>query len=141
MMKLPKEGLISLEGTTYNRVKWSIQEVKLDMANVISQQEGKNWVTVKFAMPALREGSIFDVEYGSRCSFVIHNLDWSFQHKYPCLWSEYDLTLPDAYLYTIKYQGDSSFFIHTVEPVYHEAIEPQNQGKMITESFQMGKKE
>ena len=41
MMKLPDEGLVKLEGTTYNLVNGSIQEVKLDQANVISQQEGK----------------------------------------------------------------------------------------------------
>ena len=68
-------------------------------------------------MPALKEGSIFDVAYISRCSFRNHDLTWSFQHKYPCLWSEYDLTLPYADLYSIKYQGDSSFFIQTMEPL------------------------
>jgi Domain of Unknown Function with PDB structure (DUF3858) len=140
IIRLPTEGLISLEGTTYNRVNGSIQSVKLDQANVISQPEGKNWVTVKFAMPALREGSIFDVEYSSRCTFIIHNLDWSFQHKYPCLWSEYDLSLPDAYLYSVKYQGDSSFFIHTVEAAYHEAVDPQFQGKLLLSHFKWVKK-
>jgi hypothetical protein len=140
MIRLPKEGLISLKGTTYNRSNGNIQEVNLDQANVISQPDGKNWVTMKFAMPALREGSIFEVEYGSRCSYIIDNLDWSFQHKYPCLWSEYDLTLPDAYLYSIKYQGDSSFFVHTVEAAYREAIEARFQGKLILSHFRWVKK-
>jgi hypothetical protein len=140
IIRLPDEGLIRLKGTTYNRSNGSIQAVNLDLASVISQPEGKNWVTVKFAMPALREGSIFDVEYSSRCSYIIHNLDWSFQHKYPCLWSEYDLRLPDAYLYSIKYQGDSSFFIHTVNAEYREAIDPQFQGKLILSHFRWVKK-
>src|SRR6201995_4501925 len=66
MIRLPDEGLIRLTGTTYNRNGSTIQEVNLDQASVIYHQEGKNWITVKFAMPALREGSIFDVEYSSR---------------------------------------------------------------------------
>ena len=115
MLKLPKEGLIFLEGTTYNLVNGNIQEVKLDQSAIISQPEGKNSVIIKFAMPSLSAGSIFDVEYSSRCSDIIHNLDWSFQHQYPCLWSEYNLTLPDVYGYSVQYQGDSSFFIHTVK--------------------------
>ncbi len=43
LMKLPDEGLVKLEGTTYNKINESIREVRLDQANVISQQEGKNW--------------------------------------------------------------------------------------------------
>jgi hypothetical protein len=140
MIRLPKEGLIWLEGTTYNRVNGSIREDKLDQSAVISQQEGKNWVTVKFAMPALKEGSIFDIEYGSRCAFIVQNLEWNFQHKYPCIWSEYDLTLPDAYLYSIKYQGDSSFFINKVDPVYREGGDSRFQGKLLLSHFRWVKK-
>src|ERR1700755_2846642 len=40
LMKLPDEGLVKLEGTTYNKINGSIQEVRLDQTNVISQQEG-----------------------------------------------------------------------------------------------------
>ena len=139
-MKLPDEGLVKLEGTTYNKINGSIREVRLDQANVISQQEGKNWVMVKFAMPALSEGSIFDVGYVSRCAFRNHDLSWSFQYKYPCLWSEYDLTLPDADMYSIKYQGDSSFFINTVEPVFRESADTLLQGRLLQSHFKWVKK-
>ena len=140
LMKLPDEGLVKLEGTTYNKINGSIQEVRLDQASVISQQEGKNWVMIKFAMPALSEGSIFDVGYVSRCSSRNHDLSWSFQHKYPCLWSEYDLTLPDADMYSIKYQGDSSFFIHTMEPVFRKSVDTLLQGRLLQSHFKWVKK-
>jgi hypothetical protein len=140
MIKLPQEGLVSLEGRTYNRVNGAIKEVKLDRASVISQPEGKNWVVVKFAMPALKEGSIFDIEYSCRYSYLIHDLSWSFQNRYPCLWSQYDLVLPDAHLYSIKYQGDSSFFKQTIEPVNHETINPLFQVKSSLSHFQWIKK-
>ena len=109
---------------------------KLDHGNVISLPEGKNWATVIFAMPALKEGSIYDVEYSCRYSYIIHDLSWSFQYKYPCLWSQYDLILPNANLYSIKYQGDSSFFKQTVEPVRHETINPLFQEKSSLIHFQ-----
>jgi hypothetical protein len=140
MIKLPEEGLVSLEGRTYNRVNGVIQEVKLDRASVIIQQQGKNWATVKFAMPALKEGSIFDVMYSCRYSYIVHDLSWSFQHKYPCLWSQYDLMLPNANLYSIKYQGDSSFFKQTVKSVNRETINPLFQVKSSLIHFQWIKK-
>ena len=98
-------------------------------------------MTIKFAMPGLKEGSIFEVEYVSRCSFIVQDLDWPFQHKYPCLWSKYDLTMPDAYLYSIKYQGDSSFYTHIVETVTTETIAPQSQGKLLMSHFRWIKKD
>ncbi len=91
-------------------------------------------------MPALSVGSIFDFGYVSRCSFRNHDLSWSFQYKYPCLWSEYDLTLPDADMYSIKYQGDSSFFINTVEPVFRESADTLLQGRLLQSHFKWVKK-
>lgn len=117
---LPKPGLLDLKGVTYNLENGKIHKDYLDLASVYTEKEGKDEVNKKFAMPGLKEGSIFDLEFTIRSpSTIMTPIEWSFQSAYPCLWSEYDLTLPEANRYTIKYHGDSVFYIHNTELVTH----------------------
>ncbi len=143
-LKLPKPGLIGLKASTFNIEKGIMNEVKLDPASVISEKEGGNGMIVKFALPSLKEGSVFEIEYSFRSSFDIHNINgskilqdfnWDFQNAYPCLWSEYDLTMPDASLYTIKYQGDSSFYINQVDTIVHVSDDHSYQEKTLFSHF------
>jgi transglutaminase-like putative cysteine protease len=131
ILKLPKPGLLDIKGITFNLENGVIKEEKLDPDYVYNEKEGKVWSTVKFAMPALKAGSVFDIEYTIRSAFTSQYSSWDFQKPYPCLWSEYDLTLPDAYLYTIKYQGDSSFHIHSVDTVLRTSNDVYYSGRSI----------
>ncbi len=73
-LKLPKPGLIELKASTFNIEKGILNEVKLDPASVLSEKGWENWMIVKFALPALKEGSVFEIEYSIRSSFNIQNL-------------------------------------------------------------------
>lgn len=115
MMTLPEPGLLNLKGITYNLDDGEIRKTRLEMNSVFTTNESKISAVEKFAMPGLKAGSLFDVEYSIRSALQTQDINWSFQRKYPCLWSEYDLALPDAYKYTIKYDGDSSYYIQTID--------------------------
>ena len=92
-----------------------LRETKLDPSAVFTEKLSKNTSIAKFAMPAVKEGSVLDVEYTIRSSVQVRDISWNFQNAFPCRWSEYDLLLPDASLFHIKYQGDTSYYIHDVE--------------------------
>ncbi len=116
---LPKPGLLKLKGVTYNLENGKIRKDYLGLTSVFTVKEGKNREIKKFALPALKEGSIFDVEYTIRAPSWKTPIGWEFQSAYPCFWSEYDLTLPDALPYSMKYYGDSVFHIRSTELVTH----------------------
>jgi hypothetical protein len=135
IVNLAKPGLEELKGVTFNLENGKIKKDYLDLASVFSEKEGKDRIIEKFAMPALKEGSIFDIEYTIRSASLVHNINWDFQSAYPCLWSEYDLTLADAYRYTIKYQGDSNFYVHSVELVTHVSEDRSYHEKLSMSHF------
>jgi hypothetical protein len=143
-LKLPKPGLTMLKASTFNLENGIMNEEKLDPESVFSEKEGKDLMIVKFALPALKEGSVFDIEYATRSSFnfqdinnfqVIRDFNWNFQNVYPCLWSEYNLTIPNANNYFIKYQGDSSFYINRIDTIEHASDDPPYQRRTYFSHF------
>ncbi len=135
LQTVSKPGLIRLRGITYNLENNQIHEDELDQGSVFTEKEGKTQEVEKFTMPGLKEGSVFDLEYTVRSSFQVLDINWKFQKNYPCLWSEYDLTMPDAYQYSIKYRGDTSFFIHTVDITNHISPGFSNTEQILMSHF------
>ena len=120
------EKLSSIKGSTFNLDNGVINETKLDGKSIFSTKESKNYESRKFTLPALKEGSIFDLEYTIRSPFTFQLRSWDFQGEYPCLWSEYVVTIAPPFHYMMKLQGDTSFDINTsdeISSLFHIRVE------------------
>jgi len=106
-----EEELMNLKGTTYNLENNQIIETKLDKNSVFKDRIDKNTTIKKFTLPALKEGSIVEVEYKIKSDFMMYLRSWTFQSKYPILWSEYKVAMPVFFSYIILSQGYQKFYI------------------------------
>jgi hypothetical protein len=107
------EKLYALKGSTFNLENGVITEMKLDEKSVFSEKYSKNYDSKKFSLPALKEGSVFDLEYTIKSDFDTELRPWNFQGEYPRLWSEYSVSIPSAYHYMMRMKGERDFFIDT----------------------------
>jgi len=105
------DKLYSLKASTFNLENGVISETKLDDKSVFTQKYNNNIDDKKFTVPALKEGSIFDIEYTVKSPFDSRLMPWSFQGEYPRLWSEYTVTIPPPLHYVMRLQGDGHFDI------------------------------
>ncbi|HET7000141.1 MAG TPA: DUF3858 domain-containing protein [Puia sp.] len=112
------EKLYSVKGSTFNLEGGVISETKLDVKSIFPEKYNQYHDRVKFSMPALKEGSVFDLEYVIKSPFDDHLRSWSFQGEYPRLWSEYVVTIPPPFHYMFKQQGDDHFDIKTAREVF-----------------------
>jgi Domain of Unknown Function with PDB structure (DUF3858) len=111
------EKLTSLKGSTFNLENGVVNETKLDEKSVFNEKYNKNYDSKKFSMPALKEGSIFDLVYKIKSPFDTEMRSWEFQGKYPRLWSEYEVTIPPTFHYVMKLQGEENFDVNTTEEI------------------------
>jgi hypothetical protein len=132
------EKLILLKGSTFNMENGTVSESRLDDKSVFREKLNKDFETVKFTMPALREGSIFDLAYTIRSPFAHSIKPWTFQGEYPKLWSEFEVTIPPVFHFVMKTQGDSHFDLYTAKqiPVTYSIREPR--GIAETDMFSLG---
>ncbi len=107
-----EEDLKSLKGVTYNLENGKVVETKLETkSQVFKDKINKNLVVKKFTFPNIKEGSIIEYEYKLESDFTFNLQPWDFQSGYPCLWSEYKVTIPEFYYYNTLTQGYQPFYI------------------------------
>jgi hypothetical protein len=122
------EKITNLKGSTFNLQNGIVQETKLDSKSIFTERHSKNYDLTKFSMPALKEGSIFDLIITTKSSNFSDIPSWTFQGEYPCLWSEYEATIPSAFHYLVKTNGDANFENKSVKPVQQTFSIRRNMG-------------
>jgi hypothetical protein len=107
-----QEKVEGLKAITYNLDNGKIIETKLDDKSVFTDVMSKNNILKKFTFPNLKEGSIIEYTYTVRSDFLFNLQPWEFQGSYPCMWSEYEVTIPEYFDYVFLGQGYQPFFIN-----------------------------
>jgi hypothetical protein len=106
------EKLTDVAATTYNLENGQISETHLDKLDIYSTKINKNFTEMKFTLPAVKEGSIIEFTYTETSPYAYNLPSWSFQSdKYPCLWSEYEVSIPQALFYVVVRNGIHGYVI------------------------------
>jgi Domain of Unknown Function with PDB structure (DUF3858)/Domain of Unknown Function with PDB structure (DUF3857) len=106
------EKVVDLKAFTYNLENGKVLETKLEKTDLFEEKIDKNHVEKKFSMPAIKAGSIIEYTYTTNSDFSFNLRPWAFQQiNYPCLWSEYGVTIPNLLIYVSAHQGVHSFYI------------------------------
>jgi hypothetical protein len=107
-----EEKMISLKASSYNLENGKVIETKMDSKSVFTDELRKDLIEKKFTLPAVKEGTIIEYTYTYSSPFYRHLQPWDFQGEYPCLWSEYSVTIPEFYDFIFLRQGYIPFEIN-----------------------------
>ncbi|MEO6548315.1 MAG: transglutaminase domain-containing protein [Ferruginibacter sp.] len=108
------EELQNVDASTYNIENGKVVETKVGKSSVFTEKHSKHWIYKKFTFPALKEGSIIEYSYEVKSDFFFNLQPWTFQAKYPVLWSQYDAGIPEFFDYVTLTQGYQPLFINKV---------------------------
>ncbi|HUB59162.1 MAG TPA: DUF3858 domain-containing protein [Puia sp.] len=107
------EKIIGLKASTYTLEDGKVVETKLDGKSVFTDKLSKHWVEEKFTFPGLKEGAILEYSYTEISPFLFNLQPWEFQGRYPCLWSEYQVDMPNFFKYVTLAQGYLPFKVNS----------------------------
>ncbi|HLX91370.1 MAG TPA: DUF3858 domain-containing protein [Puia sp.] len=113
-----EEKLDNLKAVTYNLENGNVTEAKLDEKSIFTDKFNKNIIVKKFSMPNLKEGSIIEYSYVLHSDFLFNLQPWTFQGEYPCLWSEYEVTIPEFFSYVFLGQGFQPYLVNSSNTSY-----------------------
>ncbi|PZF70879.1 DUF3857 domain-containing protein [Taibaiella soli] len=97
-----------IAGTTYNLENGQMQQQQLN-TDLVTAEKDYMFLTRKFSMPSVKEGSIIDYTYTIRHDFGLMYTDWTFQDGIPCLYSELETTIPVIFDTRSMTQGNLQF--------------------------------
>ncbi len=109
------DKLRDLEANTYNLENGQVTTTKLDDKSVYTENFTQDIVLKKFTFPGLKEGSIIEYSYTQESAVQIFLKPWDFQGKYPCLWSEYNVSIPEQFNYVTLAQGYNPYYINSTD--------------------------
>ena len=102
----------NIVGSTFNLENGKVIQTRLDKKDIFTEKRDKNHDEKKFTLPAVKEGSIIEFSYTITSDFDFNLHGWEFQNlKFPCLWSEYNVSIPSLLIYLLTRQGSHPFFI------------------------------
>lgn len=107
-----EERILNLKAIAYNLENGKVIETRMDSKDVFTDQLSKNYIEKKFTLPAVKEGTIIEYTYTVTSPFYFNLQPWIFQDEYPCLWSEYTVTIPEFYDFIFLRQGYQPFVIN-----------------------------
>jgi hypothetical protein len=122
------EKLEDISANTYNLENGTVVTTKVDSKSIFEEKMRKNLVKKKFTFPALKPGSIIEFTYTIKSDFIFNMQPWEFQSEYPCLWSEYEIHLPDFFNYVFLSQGYLPFDINKSDERYTTYTVRQTSG-------------
>jgi hypothetical protein len=110
---MSSERIVGLKASTYTLEDGKVVETKLDSKSIFTDKLSKHWVEEKFTFPALKEGAILEYSYTQESPFLFNLQPWEFQGAYPCLWSEYQVEMPNFFKYVTLAQGYLPFKVNS----------------------------
>lgn len=107
-----EEKIESFKAATYNLENGNVTDAKVNQKDVYTERLNRNWILKKFTFPSLKEGSIIEYSYTINSNYIFNLQPWEFQGEYPCLWSEYEVYIPEYFQYTNIAQGYLPFVLN-----------------------------
>ncbi|HZE83481.1 MAG TPA: DUF3857 domain-containing protein, partial [Puia sp.] len=108
-----EETLDKLSASAYNLENGKIVEARLDKKDIFEERQSKTQRIKKFTIPAVKEGSIIEFTYTISSPYYFRLPSWEFQSRYyPCLWSGYDVVIPQTLSYIFIRQGIHDFSLN-----------------------------
>lgn len=104
-----KEKIALIEAYTYNMKDGLTYKTALDPKTIYEEQLNNYWRAKKFAFPDVQDGSIIEYKYILETPFHFNLPDWTFQSKFPTLYSEYTVSMIPFYEYVFVAQGITKF--------------------------------
>ena len=127
-----EDNISDISGYTYNLEGGNIQTTPLDPATAFTEKIDRYWSNLKIAMPNVKEGSVFEISYKIKSSYLFNLRGWEFQREIPVQYSEYTTQIVPFYQYAKVLQGTKNFsnFIIYEDPeekkindiAYHDII-------------------
>jgi len=104
-----QEIIDDIEGYVYNLENGEIKKTVLDSKNTFIEKSDANWNKMTFAMPDIKEGTVFEVSYQIRSPFLFNLRSWQFQNEIPVIYSKYTTKMIPFYEYVYIRHGNKKF--------------------------------
>jgi hypothetical protein len=108
-----REAVDGLKASSFNLDNGKWVETKATSDNIHDEEISKYMNVKKVTVPGVHEGSIIEIKYAINNPSSIR--DWSFQDEIPTVWSEYEMLVPEFYIFSKIGQGSTPYAVNETD--------------------------
>lgn len=90
-----KESISQLDASAYNMEGGETVRTKMKRDLVFTERINKQYMQLKFSIPAVREGTVFEYKYQLSSDLYYSINLWEAQRDIPVIFTQYDITIPE----------------------------------------------
>ena len=106
------ESVREIKASCYNIENGKTVETKVTNDNIHDEKLNKYIYVKKITVPNVHEGSIIELKYTISNPTI---KDWTFQDDIPTIWSEYEMLIPEFYIFTKIGQGSTPYTLNSTD--------------------------
>lgn len=106
-----EEDVQDIKAVTYNLIGGKIEEFKLDKDDIHEEQKNKFRKVTKFTMPALKEGSVIEIEYRIYSPYVTQIDPTPLQYTIPINKLDVKVKIPEFFVFSVYNNPKSPFYV------------------------------
>ncbi|HFB99407.1 MAG TPA: DUF3857 domain-containing protein, partial [Phaeodactylibacter sp.] len=125
------ETLRKIKAYTYNIVDGEMERTKFSKKDIVKEKITDYLDKKKFTLTNVKEGSIIEVKYSVASDFATYMKPWYFQRKVPVRYSEYNIDVPEFFIFNKSMSG---YFAPYIKPVKKNS---RNDYLMISQGWAM----
>jgi len=99
------EKITEIKGTIYNMENGEATETILTDKDITEENSGGKWKNTTITMPAVKVGSVIEIEYTLASSFYQELPEFSFQSTIPVKFVSYNIIIPSYLTYNFMIHG------------------------------------
>ncbi|MDR1763185.1 MAG: DUF3857 domain-containing protein [Dysgonamonadaceae bacterium] len=99
------EEVKNLTGFTYNLENGKVVKDKLSKDYIFTENVSDNNKRLKFALPSVKEGSVFEYKYTLVSPYYFYPRDFVFQRTIPVIYSVYQIRFPEYFRFNKEVRG------------------------------------
>ena len=99
------EQITGFQAFTYNLENGKVVKTKLEKQYVNIENVTQYYKRQKFAMPAVKVGSVVEYKYTLSSPFYSNSLYYKFQRSIPVLFSKFAITIPEYFIFNKETKG------------------------------------
>jgi len=103
--RIASEEVKNLTGFTYNLENGKVVKDKLSKDYIFTENVSDNNKRLKFALPSVKEGSVFEYKYTLVSPYYFYPRDFVFQRTIPVIYSVYQIRFPEYFRFNKEVRG------------------------------------
>ena len=100
-----KESISQLDASAYNMEGGEMVRTKMKRDLVFTERINKQYMQLKFSIPAVREGTVFEYKYQLSSDLYYSINLWEAQRDIPVIFTQYDITIPEYFKFNLDMRG------------------------------------